>query len=782
MYWLLDYTTQEDVRKKIVQLQSSLPSVHQTNQQEQQFPFVGRKDRGVARVIVRNLTNEAETVCDPFCGSGTFAYAALDENRRVKLNEWELYAFRLSTAPFRALPRTDILLRETAKFTETVAPLMNAIYRTRCPKCGNELMFEGLFFDRLPEEYFKPTSHERMGPNGENVIFRNGRYKCSCGVREKHFDEYDFQIIQQVKKISVDFPNPEIIENSRLNFTAPDFTHYANMFSHRQKVALIAIRDAIDELDEEVKPFFRDTFLSIIHLAKYHDYRSKSQDNHCPPNRLKEPNLYYSFIEKLGERRTYISQQDFDCSNVEISCKDFRSFLQSIDTGSVSLVLTDPPYGDSAQYFEHAQRVYPFMDYSLQADTERLLKEVVISNSPRRENKSSKAQFLRDIEIFFQESSRVVSTYGYVVLYFRPEQSDWISDLNKLKHFARKNGLEPLVSQPLNNPDPSMRTLASAAWTFSKDICFVFIKLDESERRWYEGDVDVDELVYQAALSASDKTGQPFIYERFISEFRNRASTVGMIKLLGPTYAQELEKTLNRYCIKDYAQYRLHDLSPYSRMNSDMDAEVRLREFAPIVVEELSVNGEGFTFEDYVIHLASYMDNGSKRIIDALHRANRLIPEQLLQYAEEDEQQHKFFAIEPHELIFDSSRIAIRTMEPSDFERLIADYFIKRGYVDARVIGRSCDRGVDVLARNSEGETELIQCKRYRKGNNIGSAPIQRVDSYMRSRKAKKAWVVTTSDFTPEGYDEARITGVITMNGDTLIRSLENYYPGKFRL
>ena len=121
-------------------------------------------------------------------------------------------------------------------------------------------------------------------------------------------------------------------------------------------------------------------------------------------------------------------------------------------------------------------------------------------------------------------------------------------------------------------------------------------------------------------------------------------------------------------------------------------------------------------------------------------------------------------------------------MDPADFERLIADYFLRRGFVRAEVIGHSGDRGVDVLATNTQGELELIQCERYRSGNNIGSTPIQRVDSYMRSRHASRAWVITTSDFTPDGRDEARITNVIIMNGQDLLQSLELYYPGRFCL
>jgi len=781
VYWLLDYEKQEEVRQKIIKLQTNLPALHQRNQREQVFPFVGRKDRNIARIIVEHLTDDNALVCDPFGGSGTFAYAALDAGRNITVNEWEPYAFRLSRAPFHKLPNQALYLREKEKFIDLVKPVMETIYKTCCPTCGREFMFNGLFFDREPEEYYHPTPQERMGPNNENVIFRSRKYRCICGVKEKFFDDFDYAVKIHVDSIPVDFPNERIIENSRLNFTATEFTQYANLFSHRQKVALITLRDCIAGLSSDVRSLFEDTFLSIIHLGKYHDYRSKSQDNHCPPNRLKEPNLYHCFVEKLEERKSYIAEQNFDLSKVKVSCADFRDYLHTIEAGSVDLLLTDPPYGDSAQYFEHAQRVHPFMGYNLSDDIERLKKEVVVSDAPSRPEKN-KEHFLKDIESFFAKCAHATKTHGYMVLYFRPEQNDWISDLNKLKDFARRHAFEPIITIPLNNQDPSMRVLASAAWTFSKDICFVFLKLADNERRWYEGDFDVDEIVYQAALTASEGRGLPFTLEQFNGAYRNKAAAKGLMKLLGPSYQDRVIMTLNRFCAKEYAQYRLTDLSPYSRLHSEMNAEIRLREFAPVVIEELSVNSNGFTFEEYVVHLSAYMDNGSKQIIDSLHRANRLIPELLLQYATENETQGKFFVKDSQADCVDLFKINIRTMDPVVFEHLIADYFKKRGYIETKVIGRSCDRGVDILATNLEGELELIQCKRYRKGSNIGSTPIQRVDSYMRSRGAKKAWVVTTSDFTPEGYDEARITGVITINGNELVKSLDMYYPGKYRL
>ena len=783
MYWLLNYEQQENIRLKVVSLQNRILSeAHIRNQQDQIFPFVGRKDRHVAQMIIEELTNEGDVICDPFSGSGTFVFAAQDTDRRWIANEWEPFAHRMSSAILREVPDKSSFEKAKSAFIEAVKPAMMSIYGTICPECGKELMFDGLFFDRDPEEYFSPQQHERLGKDGQNVIFRQKR-KCSCGCEEKRYDDYDEFVRQRVLSSTIsDFPIMELIENSRINFTAPDYTCYGNLFSQRQKFALMTIKRAILQLDESVREFFEDTLISIIHLAKYTDYRSKSQDNHCPSNRLKETNLFFRFLEKLDQRYNYIS--DRNCKGAgEIDCKDFREFLSSVEDGSVDLVLTDPPYGDNAQYFEHAQRVHPFLGYDLKDDLERLTKEVVISNAPSRRNKHGKEQFYHDIDVLISESSRILSPHGFLVLYFRPEQRDWITDLNTLKHFGRKYGLEPLVTIPIDNRDPSMRALASVAWTFKNDVCFIFLKLDSDECRWYVDDIDVDELIYLSAKEASENGNRSFMLDSFYEKLSYKFRKEHLMKLMNPVYQDTIDRQLSRFTVSSHSGgYCMNGLrTPYDIMNKDMDAELRLREFAPVVIEELTANGKGFTFEEYVVQLSSYLENGSKEIISRLHCANRLVPELLLKYAEENKEQGLFYA-KKYEPQCSDGQISLITMTPSDFEVLIADYFKNRGYIDARVIGRSGDRGVDVIVTNIYGEYELVQCKRYRPGNNIGSTPIQRIDSYMRSRKAVRAWVITTSDFTPEGIDEARILGIKIINGAALISSLELYYPGVYSL
>ena len=159
MYWLLDYEEQDRIREVVLGLHDALAAPHSRVQEDQTFPFVGRKDRGIASTIIEALSPEDGTICEPFAGSGTFVYSALDCNRKVKANEWEPYAHEMMTAPFSALPTKEEFDSALELFTSKVLPTMRRIYETKCPECGETILFDGLFFDREPEEYFHPTLH-----------------------------------------------------------------------------------------------------------------------------------------------------------------------------------------------------------------------------------------------------------------------------------------------------------------------------------------------------------------------------------------------------------------------------------------------------------------------------------------------------------------------------------------------------------------------------------------------------------------------------------------------
>lgn len=66
MYWLLDYAEQENLRQRMIHLQSTILNRQPRDQSEQIFPFIGRKSRTIARTLIENLTDENGLVVDPF--------------------------------------------------------------------------------------------------------------------------------------------------------------------------------------------------------------------------------------------------------------------------------------------------------------------------------------------------------------------------------------------------------------------------------------------------------------------------------------------------------------------------------------------------------------------------------------------------------------------------------------------------------------------------------------------------------------------------------------------
>lgn len=62
-----------------------------------------------------------------------------------------------------------------------------------------------------------------------------------------------------------------IINKAILNdcvFTKEDEEAFNNMFSKRQRIALMSLKNAIQTLPDTTRSFFEDTFVSMIHYGK----------------------------------------------------------------------------------------------------------------------------------------------------------------------------------------------------------------------------------------------------------------------------------------------------------------------------------------------------------------------------------------------------------------------------------------------------------------------------------------------------------------------------------
>ena len=97
---------------------------------------------------------------------------------------------------------------------------------------------------------------------------------------------------------------------------------------------------------------------------------------------------------------------------------------------------------------------------------------------------------------------------------------------------------------------------------------------------------------------------------------------------------------------------------------------------------------------------------------------------------------------------------ALRSMDPTDFERHVMGLFQELGY-PAAVTLRSNDFGVDGFITYSDG-VGVVQCKRNSAENPVGRPTVQQFKGVIEEQNAIKGFIVTTSRFTQEAIESAK--------------------------
>ncbi|MFJ5233880.1 restriction endonuclease [Kitasatospora sp. NPDC088391] len=120
------------------------------------------------------------------------------------------------------------------------------------------------------------------------------------------------------------------------------------------------------------------------------------------------------------------------------------------------------------------------------------------------------------------------------------------------------------------------------------------------------------------------------------------------------------------------------------------------------------------------------------------------------------------------------------TMDPLEFERLIAELFRRRGFRTSTT-DRSGDEGVDVLAEDPDpitGGKIVIQAKRYR--HTVSPSAVRDLESTMRHQGANRGILVTTSGFGPGSHRHVKDKPLTLVDGPMLLALLrEHGLPGR---
>jgi len=97
------------------------------------------------------------------------------------------------------------------------------------------------------------------------------------------------------------------------------------------------------------------------------------------------------------------------------------------------------------------------------------------------------------------------------------------------------------------------------------------------------------------------------------------------------------------------------------------------------------------------------------------------------------------------------------TMDPRDFEKMIAFLFQKNGF-EVALTSQTRDGGFDVFAVHKVLGISfkwLIECKRYAFGRNVSVDVARKLLGVLVSEQTNRGLIITTSDFTPDARDFA---------------------------
>jgi restriction system protein len=95
----------------------------------------------------------------------------------------------------------------------------------------------------------------------------------------------------------------------------------------------------------------------------------------------------------------------------------------------------------------------------------------------------------------------------------------------------------------------------------------------------------------------------------------------------------------------------------------------------------------------------------------------------------------------------------LRKVSPSEFEKLVAEWYQALGH-RARRVGGQGDHGIDVVVDTTDGQKWIVQCKRWK--GDVGEPVVRDFYGALHHEGADRGAIITTGRFTPQAKSWAK--------------------------
>jgi hypothetical protein len=616
-----------------------------------------------------------------------------------------------------------------------------------------------------------------------------------CKNRSKLFTQEDEKRIKE--SLSFDnssFPKIKYIENSRINITASTGAdRYDRVFTERNKQAFLIIQRAIDSLPTcKEKKIVQHALVSSLALGKIAMYGSSTDIlYHVINNNGQDMNVWYLFESNYNSimnfKNRFRDYQVLDVENNDLMCLKQGSYdevLQGMDN-HYDLIYTDFPYTDQVPYLERNQlfRVWLETFYNTEQfklSNKMLNQEIVLSNSPAREEKNSIENYYRDIDKMLKVLHRVLKPNKLMVFTIKLGEAKYIRTYSEIINLARKNGFEYVTRVGIEKNDPTLRKQSAYANTFMNEIIIVFQKLDENQRYWYLNNINYEQiaikLVYDHLLRQDEISTT---LSTAINLIKNDLASKGHI--INDDEIKIAAKIVSSNFLVERGIVSIDNNRLYLDIEDNKTLFIKLYDLIPLYIKKLIEKNEKFVLEDLYLELTNSLCSGNSstlaQILDDSNHQNQ-ITMLIKNYCDTS---NGYYVEKEIDNEFSEEREDISQYTGTEFEHLIRRLLEKEGFFNITIIGGAGDRGVDIVASimiDKNVKRYIFQCKRWI--GNVGSDPIQRLFAEREYNKYDKAICITTSDYTPEGKDALMRFKVEGLNGWDVQKKLNEFFPNKY--
>lgn len=415
--------------------------------------FWARKSPNVVAEYIEHYSKKGDIVLDPFAGSGVTAIEAIKLGRKaicIDYNPVMTFISRMTAIPINLKE----LKKEFEVIKKNVSNRILKFYESKCPKCGNTALIIGTKWN-----------FEKNQP----IEIRLECNFCKKKIRKKS-DNDDLEKLNRISKMKIPYwyPNTKLRYEDGKPFLKKEKSEtLSDLFTHRNLVALSIIYNAIEKTkNKNICDMLKFTFTSALaqcsKLCEDRPTRPFSSawitHSYWVPKECMEFNVWRVFSshfeEKQGilrgkeESQSVIADKKLwkEAKKFEDLKNDKTIFLKTLSVfdlsseippNSIDYCFTDPPYGESIQYYELSKLWASWLQLQTSCD-----EEIIINHQQGK----LEDYYFKMLRKAFDEIYRVLKPDSYLTVTFHNTKVGIFNMIIRATEYAGFN-LEKIVYQ-----------------------------------------------------------------------------------------------------------------------------------------------------------------------------------------------------------------------------------------------------------------------------------------------------------------------------------------------